>query len=133
VATSRNLTFKVDVDSHIPSFKFDPILLREAIQNLVNNAIDYSADKGEIEVAAKKDEAGLVITVTNSGPGIKGADQENIFQPFYRSQETVGMNPNGSGLGLYLVRAIALEHGGTIRFETNPGKTTTFTLTIPIK
>ncbi len=93
-----------------------PVLLRELVRNLVDNALHYTPDGGTVTVRVVDDPFGqvVVLQVEDSGPGIPAAEREKVFQPFYRS---LGTNVDGSGLGLAIVREIAQQHHAEIALE----------------
>ena len=93
-----------------------PMLLRELIRNLVDNALQYTPAGGTVTVRVTDDPFGqvVVLQVEDSGPGIALAEREQVFQPFYRS---LGTNVDGSGLGLAIVREIAQQHGAEMTLE----------------
>jgi len=97
-----------------------PVLLRELIRNLVDNALQYTPEGGTVTVRAVDDPFGqvVVVQVEDSGPGIPAAERDKVFQPFYRS---LGTNVDGSGLGLAIVRQVAQAHGGTVVAERAEG------------
>ena len=94
----------------------NPLLLRELIRNLVDNALQYTPAGGTVTVRIVDDPFGqvVVLQVEDSGPGIPVAERERVFQPFYR---TLGTDVDGSGLGLAIVREIAVQHGAQIQLE----------------
>lgn len=94
----------------------NPTLLQELVRNLLDNAINYTPEKGQVNVRLLADRFSgvLVLLVEDSGPGIAGSERELVFQPFYR---TLGTNVDGSGLGLAIVREIALQHGASISID----------------
>jgi len=93
-----------------------PVLLRELIRNLVDNALQYTPEGGTVTVRVVDDPFGqvAVLQVEDSGPGIPAAERDKVFQPFYRS---LGTNVDGSGLGLAIVREIAQQHGAEVTLE----------------
>jgi two-component system sensor histidine kinase TctE len=93
-----------------------PVLVRELIRNLVDNALQYTPSGGTVTVRVMPDPFGqvMVLQVEDSGPGIPEAERELVFQPFYRA---LGTNVDGSGLGLAIVREIAQQHGAEILVE----------------
>jgi two-component system sensor histidine kinase TctE len=93
-----------------------PLLLRELIRNLVDNALQYTPAGGTVTVRIVDDPFGqvVVLQVEDSGPGIPPAERERVFQPFYRA---LGTDVDGSGLGLAIVREIAVQHGAQIQLE----------------
>ena len=94
----------------------NPLLLRELIRNLVDNALQYTPAGGTVTVRIVDDPFGqvVVLQVEDSGPGIPATERERVFQPFYR---TLGTDVDGSGLGLAIVREIAVQHGAHIQLE----------------
>lgn len=105
----------------------DPERLRQALDNLIANAIGHSPVGGAITVAASRDGRSIVIAVADEGDGIVSADLERIFEPGVR---LTAARP-GSGLGLAVVREIARGHGGEVEVESGPGRGTTFRLVLP--
>jgi len=93
-----------------------PVLLRELVRNLVDNALQYTPEGGTVTVRVVDDPFGqvVVLQVEDSGPGIPAAERDKVFQPFYRS---LGTNVDGSGLGLAIVREIAQQHHAVIALE----------------
>jgi two-component system, OmpR family, sensor histidine kinase TctE len=94
----------------------NPTLLKELVRNLLDNAINYTPEKGQVTLRLMTDRFSgvLVLLVEDSGPGIPEAERELVFQPFYRA---LGTNVDGSGLGLAIVLEIAKQHGATISIE----------------
>lgn len=105
----------------------DPVRLRQALDNLVANAIRH-APGGNVVIAVDPGEDVVRISVSDSGPGIPPAEQERIFEPGVR----LGVGA-GSGLGLPVARAIAIAHGGTLILTSAPGEGATFTLALPTR
>jgi heavy metal sensor kinase len=99
----------------------DPALLRRLVANLVDNAVRYSEEGGEILVRVFRDGARVRLEVADRGPGIDPAAREKVFERFYRSQRARAVNPDGSGLGLALVLAVARAHGGGAAVAPRPG------------
>ncbi len=129
----KGIRLTVEIDKGLPQLPLDPILFKEAVQNLLDNATDYNLpQEGWIYVGARLDGDWVRLTVKNPGPGISPAELEKIFVQFYRSPGAITMHPNGNGLGLYLARAIIEQHGGTLECESAPGADTVFTASIPL-
>ena len=103
----------------------DPIRLRQAIDNLVRNALEHSGSREEVVVRAESCDESVLISVSDSGRGIALQDQERIFE---RGERLEGA---GSGLGLDVVREIATAHGGSVTVDSEIGRGATFTLTLP--
>ena len=94
----------------------NPTLLKELVRNLLDNAINYTPEKGQVTLRILSDQFSgvLVLLVEDSGPGIPESERELVFQPFYR---VLGTNVDGSGLGLAIVQEIATQHDATISIE----------------
>jgi len=103
---------------------------REVLTNLIGNAIKYSKDGGRVEVGVTKTQKDTILYVQDDGVGIPKHQQERIFEKFFRA-ENVAEEIEGTGLGLYIVRAIVEKHGGRIWFSTEVGKGTTFYAAFP--
>jgi len=109
---------------------------REAIArsllNLVNNALKYSKDQKFIGVSLYRANGSVKLEVRDKGIGIPTAEQEKIFEKFYRCGDPLVHNIKGSGLGLSLVRHIARAHGGDVLVESAPDKGSKFTIELPL-
>lgn len=130
--------FEIDLhmDSRLPMVNGDSAALVRALQNLITNAIKYSADKKllRIRMARVKSESRdeVRIEVEDFGVGISAADLPHIFEPFFRARDVVNAQIHGSGLGLSLVKHIIDAHGGRIVVQSYPGKGTTFHVFLPV-
>lgn len=110
---------------------FNPNLLEQALVNLVDNAIKYSNEAGRVRVSVRNRERRLQITVADSGLGIARRDLARLFERFYRTDKARSRDMGGTGLGLAIVKHISLVHGGEVNVESELGKGSSFTLTIP--
>lgn len=90
------------------------LLLHELVANLVDNAIRYTPAGGSVLLRVARREAGVLLEVVDSGPGIPAGEHDKVLMPFYRAQATLEANPGGTGLGLAIVRDIAGLHGATV-------------------
>lgn len=137
VARVRNQTqvhqFVIDFQRDFPVIQGDETRLRQVMDNLLSNAIKYSPDGGEIRIAGHYDATNVTISVIDHGVGLSIEDQDRVFQRFFRVDGKLSRKTQGTGLGLYLSRAIIEAHGGTIRVDSKPGQGSTFTFTIPLK
>ncbi len=113
----------------------DPTQLRQAVSNLVDNAIKFSPEGETVSVTMHSDDGHVQISVRDDGPGIAAHDIPHIFEKFYQVQGTPAPSArqgrNGAGLGLTLVRSIAEAHGGLVSVESTPQGGSTFTLQLP--
>jgi signal transduction histidine kinase len=126
--------FKVDVDiaPDLPEVPMDADAVGQALANLVDNAIKYSGERRLLGVQARVVDGQLAVTVRDEGIGIPAAEQERIFDKFYRVGRSETQGRRGSGVGLALVRHVAEAHGGRVTVESRPGEGSRFTLWIPL-
>lgn len=113
--------------------EFDKDAVREVVLNLLSNAIKYSGDDKFVTVRVGQDREEMFIEVADRGIGIDPADQQRIFEKFYRVDEALTRKVDGTGLGLTISREIAKAHGGEITVESARGKGSRFTVWIPIR
>jgi two-component system phosphate regulon sensor histidine kinase PhoR len=118
----------------LPAASVDAIKLRRVLQNLVDNAIKYSPECGPVVVRVEATDDGRVrLQVNDAGLGIPPAEQERIFEKFYRADPLLARGVGGTGLGLYICRELVQRMGGDIKVESEPGKGSTFTVEIPVR
>ena len=109
----------------------DRLALRQAVMNLVDNAIKYAAEGTRVRINAGRNNGNTFVEVQDEGPGIADAHRERIFERFYRIDSGLPREKQGSGLGLSIVKGTAEEHGGWIELETEEGRGSTFRLVLP--
>ncbi|MEI8028867.1 MAG: ATP-binding protein [Comamonadaceae bacterium] len=124
--TARRI--KSRVPPGLPLLKADPVMLAQLIGNLLDNALKYS--EGEIDLIVNAFPQALVISVKDRGPGIAPAEQDLIFEPYRRSDQS---GQRGAGLGLALCRAIAIAHGGSLTVRRRGGGGSCFIATLPLQ
>ncbi|MFN8528227.1 MAG: ATP-binding protein [Anaerolineae bacterium] len=124
--------FKLKFPKAFPVIPGDEIRLRQVIDNLLSNAIKYSPEGGTIEVGGTVEDKRVTLYVRDQGIGIRESDQDRVFERFYRVEDKLSRRTQGTGLGLYLARAIIEAHGGAIRVDSQPGHGSTFTITLPM-
>ena len=112
----------------VPEVAADSVRIRQALDNLVANALGHTSRDGEVVVDARVEGTDVILSVTDSGPGIPEEEHARIFEPGVR----LGSTYAGSGLGLAIVKAIAEAHGGTVGVASRPGEGATFTIRLPI-
>lgn len=108
-------------------------MLRTALDNLLSNALKYSADGGEIGVFAAVDDSSVVIDVSDRGRGIRPSDRVRLFEPFYRGRSSASGSIPGSGLGLSICRDLVRAHGGDVALAERAGWQTTFRIRLPLQ
>ncbi|MDI5981063.1 sensor histidine kinase [Amycolatopsis magusensis] len=109
----------------------DRTLLVTALSNLLENAIHYSSPGSPVSVSRRLVDGAVEIAVTDRGIGIEEADQQRVFERFYRADKARSRATGGTGLGLAIVKHVAANHGGDVRLWSSPGTGSTFTLRIP--
>ena len=114
-----------------PTIKGDEARLRQLLDNLVGNAIKYSPNGGSIEVAGTFDANWVFMTVRDEGIGIAQVDADRVFDRFYRAEGALRKSTQGTGLGLYLAKAIVDAHHGLIDVESKLGEGSTFHVRLP--
>ncbi len=124
-ASLEGADVSTSIPAPLPPVEADPGRLRQAIDNLVANAVAHG--HGRVVIAGAVVENTIRISVSDSGPGVAAADRERIFEPGVR----VGASRRGEGLGLALSRAIAEAHGGALGVASSPEGGTTFTIELP--
>jgi PAS domain S-box-containing protein len=123
--------FRLSFQHDFPTIQGDARLLRQVIDNLITNAIKYSPNGGTITVGGRYTETSVTFFVRDEGTGISEHDQKHIFERFYRVDNALTSKTKGTGLGLYLVRAIIEAHHGEINVKSQPGHGSTFYFKLP--
>jgi len=126
----RRVTVSVDAPAGL-SLRADEGLLEQALVNLLDNAVKYSPEGGEVGVEAAADGDDIVFTVSDRGPGVPAKDASRLFERFYRVDRARSRELGGTGLGLAIVRHIALAHGGDASVAGRDGPGSAFALRVP--
>jgi PAS domain S-box-containing protein len=124
--------FVVHAPQKLPPVYADPLRLERILYNLLENAVKYSPQGGEIKVSVQPEKEQLVIGVSDQGVGISPADQAKLFAPFQRLEESRPGGARGVGLGLLVCQRLVEAHGGRIWVESEPGRGSTFFFTLPL-
>jgi signal transduction histidine kinase len=127
-----NFTVARKIEADLPRILADEGAAEQAIENLLANAMKYSGEAKHIEIAARRVNGHIVVSVTDHGIGISRREQGRIFRKFYRVQRDLGGGPQGTGLGLAIVDHTMRGHGGFVRVESEPDQGSTFSLHFPI-
>ena len=124
--------FEEKIAEDVPPLSVDREAMARSLLNLVNNALKYSQDQKYIGVNLFRDNGSVKLEVVDHGIGIPQAEQQKIFDKFYRVGDPLVHNTKGSGLGLSLVRHIVQAHGGEVLVDSVPGRGSKFTINLPV-
>lgn len=127
VAEEKGIDLTFHVADNLPKLEADPVRLRQIVGNLLDNALKFSPPGSRTELLAQNRGSTVLISVTDSGPGINPADMPHLYERLYRGETS--RTTRGLGLGLSLVKALTEAHGGTVTAENIPGGGACFTLT----
>jgi len=131
-ATEKDIRISVNFPQHIPNIAGDRRLLTEVLQNLLDNATQYTPPGGQIMVSVETNAREAVISVADTGIGIPQADQPRIFERFYRVDVARSRQVGGTGLGLAIAKHLVEIHGGRIWVESEVGQGSQFHFTVPL-
>jgi two-component system, OmpR family, phosphate regulon sensor histidine kinase PhoR len=131
-ASRRELSLDVNFPPALPPVRGDASLLREVLQNLLDNAVQYTQPGGKITLSAVTRESEAIVTVADTGIGIPLAEKERIFERFYRVDAARSREVGGTGLGLSIAKHIVEAHGGRIWVDSAIGQGSQFHFSIPL-
>jgi len=131
-ANRKEITLEISVPPQLPAVRGDAALLRDVLQNLLDNAIQYTPARGHISVVAAAGPREAVVTVADTGIGIPLADSERIFERFYRVDAARSREAGGTGLGLSIAKHIIEAHGGKLWVESTVGQGSKFSFSLPL-
>ena len=129
-ADAKGITVTVECPADLTA-PINAALLEQAVGNLIDNAIKYSAERTRVAVIGILQGNAVEIRVTDEGPGIEKKHLPRIFERFYRVDQARSRALGGTGLGLAIVKHIVLAHGGQVSVDSTPGQGSTFTIRIP--
>lgn len=129
----QRLQIDIKVDAAAAVIEADPTKLQDALRNLIENAVNYSAEGGRIELEAHADGSRVVLSVSDYGPGLPPSDLGRVFERFYRVDKSRSRDPGGTGLGLSIVRHLVELHGGRITAGNRAEGGAVFTISLPRK
>jgi signal transduction histidine kinase len=120
-----------NVASDLPLVFADEARITQVLGNVISNAVKYSPDGSEVRITGHATPKEVVVTVTDQGLGIPSEEQSHIFERFYRTESAVKRGAPGTGLGLYLTKAIVEAHGGRIWVESDGKHGSKFSFSLP--
>jgi signal transduction histidine kinase len=122
-----------EVGENLGLITADQRMVKQVLLNLLANALKFTPDGGSVTLRACKSDPEVVISIIDTGIGIRKEDHEMIFEEFSQSGDNYTSKQEGTGLGLALSRRLAELHGGHLKVESEPGQGSTFTFTLPIQ
>jgi signal transduction histidine kinase len=130
LARARDIELRADIDS-VPTVRGDHERLTQLVANLLSNALKFTPSGGKVVARTFRKDATAVLEVEDTGIGIPAAEQERLFQRFFRSSTATAQAIPGTGLGLVITKAIAEAHGGVVSVTSKPGEGTCFRVELP--
>jgi signal transduction histidine kinase len=131
-AAAKGLMISTSLPDRLPPTNIDQHRIRQVLRNLLENAVAHTSQGGSITVTAWQQDNQIKISMVDTGEGIPVEDLPNIFERFYRVDKSRTRATGGSGLGLTIAKRLVEAHDGKIEVESEPGKGSTFTFTLPI-
>jgi len=132
-AFKAEVVLRHELSGELPSLYADPQRIKQVLSNLVANAIKYTPPGGTVTIGAQQhDDHFEEISVADTGYGIRVEDRPHVFERFYQSNHSSQSKMGGYGLGLAIAKLVVEQHGGTINFDTQVNKGTTFYFTVPL-
>ena len=131
-AAVKGMSVSLDLPNKLPSVNIDAHRISQVLRNLLENAIIHTGNGGRITVTAEEHDNRVKVSVTDTGEGIPAEDLPNIFERFYRIDKSRTRATGGSGLGLTIAKRLVEAHGGQIEVQSEPGKGSRFTFTLPV-
>lgn len=125
-------TFRTNITDPAVTVKIDKASMKLAIDNLLDNAVKFSSENPEVSVLLEKQEKALIVRIKDSGIGIPKDEHTKIFEKFYRGKGSAAHSATGTGLGLTIVKQVIEAHKGQIQVESEVGKGSIFTISIPL-
>lgn len=133
LSEAKNIEVVFNCKSNMPEVLGDPERLRMVVENLLGNSIKYTPQGGKVELKVGKKGNFLIFSIKDNGVGIPREQQNRVFEKFFRSDNAVRYQTDGTGLGLYIAKNIVKQSGGNICFESEENIGTIFNVSLPVK
>jgi len=133
LASKKDINISAVSDEKVSSVYGDPDRIKQVLLNLLSNAIKFTEPKGKISVETKDGKDLIAVTVKDTGIGIKNEDLSSLFEPFSQIDGSQTRKYGGTGIGLSIVKSLVEAHGGSVSVDSEPGKGSAFSFTIPKK
>jgi signal transduction histidine kinase len=130
-AAAKGITIRCDTEP-VPPVNADKGRIFQLLDNLVSNAIKFTPEGGDVHVSVVRSNGAVRLEIADTGIGISPDEQHRLFERFFRASTASERHIPGTGLGLYIARAIVEAHGGSISFESEPGHGTAFRIDMPV-
>ena len=131
LASSRSIRLNENIPDGLPVIMADSLALQQVFMNLLSNAVKFTPVEGRIDLAVRETKAGVEVSIQDTGIGIPIKDLPNLFQRFFRASNAIANEIQGTGVGLFIVKAIVEQHYGHIHVDSLPGKGTLITVWLP--
>ena len=131
-SADRDVDVRSDLPDDLPPIEADPERVHQVIFNLVDNAVRFTPEGGEVRIEAHRHNGSVEVSVADTGMGIPPEALPRLFERFYRVDPARAREGGGTGIGLAIARSVVEAHGGTIRAESQPGHGSTFTFDLPV-
>jgi len=132
LAKAKNLQIMVNKKGEIKEIIADSARIRVVIENLLSNSVKYTRTRGRIEVELFNSDGFVVFSIKDDGVGIPAEQQKQVFSKFFRSDNAVRYQTDGTGLGLYIAKNIVEQSGGKIWFQSKEDTGTVFNFSLPM-
>jgi two-component system sensor histidine kinase BaeS len=132
LAVDAGIPLRIEAAENLPTIEVDSGRIRQALANLLANALRYTPQGGAVTVLISQQAKALQIAVEDSGPGLSPEQISHIFERFYRTDEARQRDSGGAGLGLAIARELILLHEGQLTAESEPGRGSRFKISLPL-
>ena len=131
LANKKGISLRFENEGRLPRLNLDSRRIQQVLNNLISNALKFSNPGSSVTITLRAEAAAVTIAVADQGQGIPANEVEKLFKPYSRTSTKSTAGEKSTGLGLAIVRRIVEAHGGSIRVETEPGRGSTFYVSIP--